>query len=191
MRSPVTLAALVAVFAFATAARAQQPPASQHGTVSQSVNTTTITLEYDRPVLRGRSIFGELLDYDVIWTPGANRATWIDFSAPVKIQGQELPAGRYGLWTIPQERRPLADHLRERVGRAPLVLLARHRGNARRGPRGAGRAHGGAGLLLSGGRAVRDNVALSLGRSCRAAPDRGGALRLPVRRGPLTAGSDR
>ena len=106
MRSPVTLAALVAVFAFATAARAQQPPASQHGTVSQSVNTTTITLEYDRPVLRGRSIFGELLDYDVIWTPGANRATWIDFSAPVKIQGQELPAGRYGLWTIPQERDP-------------------------------------------------------------------------------------
>ena len=94
MRSPVTFAALVAVFAFATTARAQQPAASQHGMVSQTVNTTTITLEYDRPVLRGRSIFGELLDYDVIWTPGANRATWIDFSAPVKIQGQELPAGR-------------------------------------------------------------------------------------------------
>jgi hypothetical protein len=96
----------VAVFAFATAARAQPPPASQHGTGSQSVNTTTITLEYDRPVLRWRSIFGELLDYDVLWTPGANRATWIDFSAPVKIQGQELPAGRYGLWTIPQENYP-------------------------------------------------------------------------------------
>jgi len=58
MRSPVTLAVLVAVFAFATAAHAQPAAASQHGTVSQSVNTTTITLEYDRPVLRGRSIFG-------------------------------------------------------------------------------------------------------------------------------------
>lgn len=106
MRSTVMLATLVAVFAFATAACAQDPPASQHGTVSQLVNTTTITLEYDRPVLRGRSLFGQLLDYDVVWTPGANRATWIDFSAPVRIQGQELAAGRYGVWTIPQDGEP-------------------------------------------------------------------------------------
>jgi len=70
MRSIVMLATLVAVFAFATAACAQDPPASQHGTVSQLVNTTVITLEYDRPVLRGRSLFGQLLDYDVVWTPG-------------------------------------------------------------------------------------------------------------------------
>ena len=101
MRIPMTFASLVAVFVFAAVAYAQEPPASQHGTVSQSVNTTTITLEFDRPVLRGRSLFGQLIDYDVIWTPGANRATWIDFSAPVRVQGQELAAGRYGLWTIP------------------------------------------------------------------------------------------
>jgi hypothetical protein len=72
---------LLACLALADPASAQ-PAASQHGAVSQIVNTTTITLEYDRPVLRGRSIFGELLDYDAVWTPGANRATWIDFSAP-------------------------------------------------------------------------------------------------------------
>ena len=106
MRRTALLAAFVAVFALASAAEAQQPQASQHGTVSQTVNTTTITLEYDRPVLRGRSIFGELIDYDVVWTPGANRTTWIDFSAPVKIQGQELEAGRYGVWTIPQDGEP-------------------------------------------------------------------------------------
>ena len=93
----VTLAALFSTVAACEA----QPQASQHGTVSQTVNETTITLEFDRPVLRGRSLFGQLIDYDVIWTPGANRATWIDFSAPVTIQGQELAAGRYGLWTIP------------------------------------------------------------------------------------------
>jgi len=75
MRRIVQPAALVAAATFASAACAQQPPASQHGTVAQAVNTTVITLEYDRPVLRGRSIFGELLDYDVVWTPGANRAT--------------------------------------------------------------------------------------------------------------------
>lgn len=95
----VTLAAL-----FSTAAACEaQHQASQHGTVSQTVNETTITLEYDRPVLRGRSLFGELLDYDVVWTPGANRATWIDFSGPVTVQGQALAAGRYGIWTIPHE----------------------------------------------------------------------------------------
>jgi len=95
----------LAYLAFASPATAQ-PAASQHGAVSQIVNTTTITLEYDRPVLRGRSIFGELLDYDAVWTPGANRATWIDFSAPVKVQGQALPAGRYGIWTIPHQNAP-------------------------------------------------------------------------------------
>jgi hypothetical protein len=83
-----------------------QPAASQHGGVLQMVNTTAITLEFDRPVLRGRSIFGELLDYDAVWTPGANRATWIEFSAPVRVQGQALPAGRYGIWTIPHDGAP-------------------------------------------------------------------------------------
>lgn len=96
---------LIAALVLATPAAAQ-PQASQHGAVSQLVNTTTISLEYDRPVLRGRSIFGQLLDYDVVWTPGANRATWIDFSAPVRVQGQALPAGRYGIWTIPHENAP-------------------------------------------------------------------------------------
>lgn len=85
---------------------AAQPQASQHGAVSQIVNTTTITLEYDRPVLRGRSVFGDILDYEAVWTPGANRATWIDFSAPVRVEGEALPAGRYGIWTIPHEDAP-------------------------------------------------------------------------------------
>ena len=101
----IALFAAVASLAFATAAAAQ-PRASQHGTVSQEVNTTKITLEYDRPVLRGRSVFGDILDYDAVWTPGANRTTWVDFSEPVKVQGQELAAGRYGIWTIPHESEP-------------------------------------------------------------------------------------
>ena len=96
-------AAALAIWATPTVA---QPRPSQHGAVTQEVNTTVITVEYDRPVLRGRSIFGELLDYDVVWTPGANRATWIDFSRPVRVEGASLPAGRYGLWTVPHEREP-------------------------------------------------------------------------------------
>ncbi len=105
MRRLTFLAVPVAFLALGTAAEAQ-PRASQHGTVSQEVNTTRITLEYDRPVLRGRSVFGDILDFDVVWTPGANRTTWIDVSEPVKIQGQALDAGRYGIWTIPHEDAP-------------------------------------------------------------------------------------
>lgn len=83
-----------------------QPRPSQHGAVTQMVNSTTITVEYDRPVLRGRSVFGELLDYDVVWTPGANRATWVEFTEPVHVEGAPLPAGRYGVWTVPHESAP-------------------------------------------------------------------------------------
>ncbi len=97
---------LLATLAWSAAPLHAQPRASQHGTVSQTVNTTTISLAYDRPVLRGRSVFGDILDYDVVWTPGANRATWIDFSGPVRVEGATLPAGRYGLWTVPHESEP-------------------------------------------------------------------------------------
>ncbi len=103
-RSPFVLTLALAL-AGAAACEAQ-PPASQHGVVAQTVNTTTITLEYDRPVLRGRSVFGDILDYDVVWTPGANRTTWIDVTEPVTIEGATLAAGRYGIWTIPHEDEP-------------------------------------------------------------------------------------
>ena len=96
----------VAALLVASAPALAQPRASQHGAVSQEVHTTSITLEYDRPVLRGRSIFGQLLDYDQLWTPGANRTTWIDFNRPVTVQGVEVPEGRYGLWTRPRENGP-------------------------------------------------------------------------------------
>lgn len=81
----------------------QGPPASQHGTVSQTVNTTDITVTYDRPVARGRTLFGEdaLVLYDALWTPGANRATTFEFSRDVSVAGSPVPAGRYSVWTIP------------------------------------------------------------------------------------------
>jgi Protein of unknown function (DUF2911) len=84
----------------------RQPPASQHGTVSQRINTTTVTIEYDRPSARGRTLFGEdgIVVSDALWTPGANRATTIEFSAAVSFAGKPVPAGRYSVWTIPRDR---------------------------------------------------------------------------------------
>ena len=79
--------------------------ASQLGSVTQTVNSTAITVDYSRPVARGRTLFGELIPWGEIWNPGANEATAIEFTNDVKIDGKELSAGRYSLWAIPGESR--------------------------------------------------------------------------------------
>lgn len=76
---------------------------SQHGTVSQRIADTTITLAYNRPVARGRELFGALVPYGKIWCPCADDATTIELSAAVKIDGHELAAGKYSVWTLPNE----------------------------------------------------------------------------------------
>jgi len=80
-----------------------QTPKSQHGTVTQRVGTTDIAIAYNRPVARGRELFGHLLPWGRLWHPGADSATTISFSKDVSIDGHALAAGRYTLWTIPNE----------------------------------------------------------------------------------------
>ena len=74
---------------------------SQHGTVSQRVADTTITVDYNRPVARGRELFGKLVPYGRVWCPGADDCTTIEVSTKVTFEGQELPAGKYSVWTEP------------------------------------------------------------------------------------------
>lgn len=76
-------------------------PFSQHGSVSQRIGYTTIRLEYNRPIARGRTLFGGLVPWDRIWHPGADSATTISLDRDITVQGQRLPAGRYSLWTVP------------------------------------------------------------------------------------------
>ncbi len=84
---------------------AQKPRASQHGSVSQQIADTTVTIEYDRPVAHGRPLFGSLVPWGRVWTPGANYATTISANTKVKVNGEELPAGTYSLWAEPQPDR--------------------------------------------------------------------------------------
>lgn len=86
---------------------ATQTPKSQHGTVTQRVGATEIAISYNRPVARGRVLFGEdgIVHWGRRWHPGADSATTIAFSKDVTIEGRQLAAGRYTLWVIP-ERRP-------------------------------------------------------------------------------------
>ncbi|HEY3157546.1 MAG TPA: DUF2911 domain-containing protein [Vicinamibacterales bacterium] len=75
---------------------------SQAAAIGQRVATTEITLTYSRPVARGRQIFGALVPYEQIWTPGADQATAVTFSRNVQINAHPLSKGSYSLWTIPR-----------------------------------------------------------------------------------------
>ena len=79
--------------------------ASQSGSVRQEVANTSITVTYDRPVARGRELFGGIVAFGEVWNPGANDATVVEFSRDVFVNGNTLPAGRYSLWTIPDPNR--------------------------------------------------------------------------------------
>jgi hypothetical protein len=75
--------------------------ASEYGVVAQTVNGVVITVEYYRPKARGRELFGKLVPWGRLWTPGANWATTLEVDHDVSLEGQPLPKGKYSLWAIP------------------------------------------------------------------------------------------
>jgi hypothetical protein len=100
------LAALPSVTA-PTPLVAQAPPlilpkASPRASVTQTVGLTAVSITYDRPAIGGRQVWGALVPFDSVWRAGANENTVIEFSSPVRLGGQMVPAGRYGLHMIPR-----------------------------------------------------------------------------------------
>jgi len=77
------------------------PKLSPQATVSQTIGTTTVYVEYHRPQVRGRKIWGDLVPFGQVWRTGANEATTIKFSDPVRVNGHPVPAGTYSLFSIP------------------------------------------------------------------------------------------
>jgi hypothetical protein len=77
------------------------PKPSQRGTVSQRINDTTVTIDYSRPVARGRELFGKLVPYGRVWCPGADDATTIEVTTDVTVNGQALAKGKYSVWAEP------------------------------------------------------------------------------------------
>jgi hypothetical protein len=75
------------------------PSAPQY--VKQDFGLSSIELSYSRPDIRGRKIFGDLVPYGKVWRTGANQATTLTFGDPVTIGGTKIPAGKYGLLSIP------------------------------------------------------------------------------------------
>jgi len=87
--------------ALAQAPRLSLPDASPHAAVSQRVGLTDITIDYHRPAVGKRKVWGALVPYDEVWRAGANENTTISFSSPVTVGGKQLAAGTYGLHMIP------------------------------------------------------------------------------------------
>jgi hypothetical protein len=81
-----------------------QALASPFATISQKVDSTTMTIEYYRPSARGRVLFGRLVRWGELWTPGANWATTLDVDRDIRIEGQLLPRGKYSVWMIPAKK---------------------------------------------------------------------------------------
>ncbi|WP_019946804.1 DUF2911 domain-containing protein [Hymenobacter aerophilus] len=112
--APLLLPALLGLaFSFSSCSE-QAPPAtaddkgprpSPAATASATVpGGATFTIRYSRPSAHERKVMGGLVPYGQVWRTGANEATTFTVDRPVRVQGQPLPAGKYALFTIPQEK---------------------------------------------------------------------------------------
>ena len=99
-----SVALMIGIVAIGLAAQEKKPPLSPPGTVSVKFDDgKTVTIDYSRPSMRGRKIFGGLVPYGQIWRTGANAATSLKTDVNLTIGGAAVPAGSYTLYTIPGE----------------------------------------------------------------------------------------
>lgn len=94
--------ALVAVSASAQP-RLTTPEASPHARTLQTVGITELAVDYHRPAVAGRTVWGDLVPYHAVWRAGANENTVFETSTEIEVEGQALPAGRYGVHAVPTE----------------------------------------------------------------------------------------
>jgi DUF2911 family protein len=74
---------------------------SVRDTMHAQIGNAMFSVDYGRPLVRGRKLLGDVLPYDRVWRTGANAATQFTTSAPIKLAGMQVPAGTYSLWTVP------------------------------------------------------------------------------------------
>lgn len=97
-----TLFALLTIAS--TTVLAQNPPASPAASATGKIGNATITINYGSPSVKGRTIWGELVPYGKVWRTGANKATTFETDADITVEGQTLKKGKYGLFTIPEQK---------------------------------------------------------------------------------------
>ena len=101
-KSRPALLVILVIIALATIVFAQQKPLSPPGDATLKFDDgKTVTIQYSRPSMRGRKIFGGLVPYDEIWRTGANAATRLKTDVDLFIDGEAVPKGEYTLYTQP------------------------------------------------------------------------------------------
>jgi len=103
MKKILFLAIALAGFCIAEA-QLKTPAPSPTQTVKQDFGLSSVELSYSRPGVKGRKIFGDIVPFGKVWRTGANSATTITFGDDVTIAGTKVPAGKYGLLTIPEKK---------------------------------------------------------------------------------------
>jgi hypothetical protein len=103
MKFTAKIAILIATVFFSTVSIAQdKKPASPPATATGSINGANITINYSSPFVKGRTIWGELVPYGKVWRAGANAPTTFETTKALKVEGKELPAGKYSVYVIPE-----------------------------------------------------------------------------------------
>lgn len=95
--------AAAALLSFGATAQLKVPAPSPVQSIKQAFGLSDVSIEYSRPSAKGRVIFGDLVSYGKIWRTGANNATKITFVDDVKIEGNDLKAGSYAVYSIPNK----------------------------------------------------------------------------------------
>jgi len=97
----VLLALIFGCALSAASAQLKTPAPSSTQTVKQDFGLSSIELSYSRPGKKGRKIMGDIVPFGKVWRTGANGATTLTFGDDVTIGGTKIPAGKYGLLSIP------------------------------------------------------------------------------------------
>lgn len=100
----IMLCLAILAMTFSVNAQIQTPQPSPFSKTEQKVGLTDVTLEYSRPNMRDRAVFGNLVPFGEVWRTGANSRTKITFSTDVSVDGQSLKAGSYAIFTKPSEK---------------------------------------------------------------------------------------
>jgi hypothetical protein len=99
----IKLTALALTISYASMAQSilGVPAPSPLQTVKQAFGTSDVTVEYSRPSAKGRTVFGDVVSYGKVWRTGANGSTKVTFTDDVKLDGKDVKAGTYALYSIP------------------------------------------------------------------------------------------
>lgn len=99
----MALFAAASIFTTSVNAQLKTPAPSPAQTVKQAFALSEITIDYSRPGVKGRTIFGDVVPFGKVWRTGANASTKITFGEDVKVEGNDVKAGTYAIYSVPDK----------------------------------------------------------------------------------------